>query len=138
MQNAASLKLNAILNFAQFYFKNPTDCGNSQQLLCKLNKGCGFGCQFHHLIYCFMIAFGTQRTLILDSKNWRYNSDGWETIFQPVSDTCTNAASSHPVNWKGTICNQCVHPIFLCFPLTTLTKIRLPKMFELGSFYSQP
>lgn len=93
-------KLNDLVKRRIEYLQNPSDCGSSQQLLCKLNKGCGFGCQFHHLIYCFMIAYGTQRTLVLDSKNWRYNADGWETIFQPVSDTCTVAAN-HPVNWKG-------------------------------------
>ena len=26
--------------------------------MCNLNKGCGYGCQIHHLVYCFIIAYG--------------------------------------------------------------------------------
>ena len=40
--------------------QNPKDCGSARKLLCNLNKGCGYGCQVHHLLYCFITAYGTK------------------------------------------------------------------------------
>ena len=71
--------------------QNPKDCGSARKLLCNLNKGCGYGCQVHHLLYCFITAYGTKRTLIIESEQWRYSDKGWEGIFLPASDTCTIA-----------------------------------------------
>ncbi|BES93248.1 Alpha-(1,6)-fucosyltransferase [Nesidiocoris tenuis] len=82
------------------YLQNPSDCENAKKLVCKLNKGCGFGCQLHHAVYCLMVAYGTQRTMILQSKGWRYNKAGWEMVFRPVSQTCTQVTG--PVqSWPG-------------------------------------
>uniref|UniRef100_A0A914XAV5 GT23 domain-containing protein n=1 Tax=Plectus sambesii TaxID=2011161 RepID=A0A914XAV5_9BILA len=79
--------------------QNPPDCANARKLLCNLNKGCGFGCQLHHVAYCFVIAYGTERTLILqnDGREWRYSSQGWTAAFLPVSDSCFDGpASANP------------------------------------------
>jgi len=35
------------------------------------------------------MSYATKRTLILRSKGWRYNPQGWETVFKPVSNSCT-------------------------------------------------
>ncbi|XP_018333907.1 alpha-(1,6)-fucosyltransferase [Agrilus planipennis] len=83
------------------YLQNPTDCANAKKLICNINKGCGYGCELHHVVYCFMVAYGTQRTLILKSKGWRYNKAGWETIFKPVSDTCTDPSGKSVKEWSG-------------------------------------
>ncbi|KAK4886499.1 hypothetical protein RN001_002770 [Aquatica leii] len=83
------------------YLQNPTDCKKAKKLICNLNKGCGYGCQLHHVVYCFMVAYGTQRTLILKSKGWRYHKAGWEEIFKPISDSCTSTEGETPVNWPG-------------------------------------
>lgn len=48
-----------------------------------------------------MIAYGTQRTLILESQNWRYATGGWETVFRPVSETCTDRSGSSAGHWSG-------------------------------------
>ncbi len=37
-----------------------------------------------------MVAYATGRTLILESRGWRYNRGGWEKVFMPLSDTCTS------------------------------------------------
>ncbi|KAL6486688.1 hypothetical protein MHYP_G00060800 [Metynnis hypsauchen] len=79
---------------------NPPDCSKAQKLVCNINKGCGYGCQLHHVVYCFMIAYGTQRTLILESHNWRYANNGWETVFRPVSDTCTDRTGASTGHWS--------------------------------------
>lgn len=73
------------------YLQNPPDCQTARKLLCNVAKGCGFGCQMHHVAYCFIMAYATQRTLILDSSSWKYSRQrGWEGVFEPVSRTCTN------------------------------------------------
>ena len=40
------------------YLQNPEDCSSARKLVCNLNKGCGYGCQVHHAIYCFLVAYG--------------------------------------------------------------------------------
>ncbi|KAE8587810.1 hypothetical protein XENTR_v10022117 [Xenopus tropicalis] len=83
------------------YLQNPKDCSKAKKLVCNINKGCGYGCQLHHVVYCFMIAYGTQRTLILESQSWRYATGGWETVFKPVSETCTDRSGSSTGHWSG-------------------------------------
>ncbi|XP_031437164.1 alpha-(1,6)-fucosyltransferase isoform X1 [Clupea harengus] len=83
------------------YLQNPPDCSKARKLVCNINKGCGYGCQLHHVVYCFMIAYGTQRTLILESHNWRYATTGWESVFQPVSNTCTDRTGASTGQWSG-------------------------------------
>ncbi|KAI2654490.1 Alpha-(1,6)-fucosyltransferase [Labeo rohita] len=83
------------------YLQNPQDCSKARKLVCNINKGCGYGCQLHHVVYCFMIAYGTQRTLILESQNWRYATGGWETVFKPVSETCSDRTGASTGHWSG-------------------------------------
>lgn len=83
------------------YLQNPKDCSTAKKLICNLNKGCGFGCQLHHAVYCFLVAYGTQRTLILKSKGWRYHKGGWEEVFKPVSETCLSPEGASLSNWPG-------------------------------------
>ncbi|XP_050726304.1 alpha-(1,6)-fucosyltransferase-like isoform X2 [Eriocheir sinensis] len=82
--------------------QNPPDCSKAKKLVCNLNKGCGYGCQIHHVVYCFVVAYGTKRTLILKSKGWRYNKAGWEDVFQPLSDSCTTPSGVTHSHWPGT------------------------------------
>lgn len=79
--------------------QNPTDCKNSKKIVCDLNKACGFGCQMHHVMYCFITSYFTGRTMILESNQWRYNPDGYEAYFKPVSDTC-KTSNEKTVNWN--------------------------------------
>ena len=82
------------------YLQHPKDCNTAKKLVCQLNKGCGYGCQVHHLMYCFIVAYGLERTLIVDSSGWRYSSNGWTGIFKPVSETCTSH-HGHVAGWSG-------------------------------------
>ena len=54
-------------------------------------------------MYCFIVAYGTERTLILKSKGWRYNKGGYEEVFKPLSDNCVlDASVAHgSVLWPG-------------------------------------
>ena len=85
-----STELSALVQKRIHYLQNPRDCGSAKKLVCQINKGCGYGCQIHHILYCFIVAFGTQRTLVIDSTGWSYSSTGWDGIFKPVSDICTS------------------------------------------------
>jgi len=95
-----SKELEALVQKRLQTLQNPQDCKSAKKLLCNLNKGCGYGCQLHHAVYCFITAYGTERTLILKSKGWRYNRNGYEEIFQPVSETCQEA-SGPKKHWPG-------------------------------------
>ncbi|KAL3097878.1 hypothetical protein niasHS_000613 [Heterodera schachtii] len=72
--------------------QHPKECGKARLLLCELNKGCGFGCQFHHVVYCLLMAAATNRTMLLerDGAEWRYSRDGWAAVFRSVG-SCTFA-----------------------------------------------
>merc|ERR1719342_382330 len=96
-----SKALSALVQARLHYLQNPEDCSSAKKLVCNLNKGCGYGCQIHHAIYCFLVAYGTERTLILKSKGWRYNKKGFQDVFLPMSDTCTDHEGSSRSGWPG-------------------------------------
>jgi glycoprotein 6-alpha-L-fucosyltransferase len=82
--------------------QNPSDCDKAKKIVCDLNKACGFGCQMHHVMYCFITSFFLNRTLILESSGWRYNSAGATAYFKPMSDSCTSVSSTDKVvGWNG-------------------------------------
>jgi glycoprotein 6-alpha-L-fucosyltransferase len=80
--------------------QNPSQCSKARKILCDLNKACGFGCQMHHVMYCFITAYFTNRTLILESNGWRYNSAGYEAYFKPLSDTCLTGDAERTLGWN--------------------------------------
>lgn len=90
------------------YLQNPPDCNKAKKLVCSLNKGCGFGCQIHHITYCFLVAYGTERTLVIKSKGWRYRKEGWESVFKPLSDTCLSVNGVSYANWPGDSSKQVI------------------------------
>ena len=81
--------------------QNPTNCSTARRLYCNLKKPCGYGCQIHHLLYCFILAYGTERTLVLESYGWKYSQGGWEKVFKPLSDTCEYKSGEKTVPWSG-------------------------------------
>jgi glycoprotein 6-alpha-L-fucosyltransferase len=86
--------------------QNPSDCASARKIFCSSDNGnpCGFGCLTHHLLHCFIVAYWTNRTLVVDTKGWNYSwtseegKKGWEAAFLPVSDTCTTAEGA--VEWS--------------------------------------
>ncbi|XP_042873706.1 alpha-(1,6)-fucosyltransferase-like [Penaeus japonicus] len=83
--------------------QNPKDCDSARKLYCEFSGwNRGIGSQLHHLTLCFVAAYATQRTLILNSDNWYNTSRGLNLFFLPLSDTCTHADLSEMVPWPGT------------------------------------
>ena len=93
--------LSALVQARLKFLQNPPDCDSARKLVCNLNKGCGYGCQIHHAIYCFLVAYGTERTLILKSAGWRYNKKGFEEVFLPMSETCLDPGGGSRATWPG-------------------------------------
>ena len=82
--------------------QNPADCSKSRRLLCKLNKGCGYGCQMHHAVYCLIVAYATKRTLLLDTNGWRYMPrNGWNGYYKPLSPSCSVTSEGQATQWDG-------------------------------------
>lgn len=67
--------------------QNPKACSEAKTLVCNLDKECGFGCQLHHVTYCAITAFATQRMMVLkrDGSSWKYSSHGWTSVFKKLS-----------------------------------------------------
>ena len=80
--------------------QNPSDCSQARKLVCDVTKACGFGCQMHHTVFCFTVAYGDSRTVIIDSYKWQYApyKGSWESVFQAVSNSCTSF-DSHKRQW---------------------------------------
>jgi Alpha-(1,6)-fucosyltransferase N- and catalytic domains len=74
------------------------------------NKSCGWGCQFHHMVYTLMIALADGRLFVAETRSWSYFGatkfelteeeekvpyhlpEGyfWEKFFEPVSSCGSN------------------------------------------------
>ena len=80
--------------------QNPSDCDKAKKIICDLNKSCGFGCQMHHLMYCFITAYASNRNMILESKQGRYKNKGFEAYFKPLSESCL-IHNGLAANWNG-------------------------------------
>lgn len=94
-QRNISVELTSLMRKRIDFLQNPSDCRSAKKLVCHVAKSCGFGCQIHHVSFCFIMAYATKRTLILDSHNWRYSPKGWDAIFLPISSTCTEVPSGN-------------------------------------------
>jgi len=88
-----SQELTSLMEKRLHKLQNPENCKTARKLVCHVAKACGFGCQIHHVSYCFILAYAAQRTLILDSSNWKYSPQGWNVVFKPISSTCTEIPS---------------------------------------------
>lgn len=80
--------------------QNPSKpCSTVKRITCNLNKGCGYGCELHHAMHCFHIAYALGRPMHLHSEGWRYNPGGFEQIFESLSKNCTKDMFSGAVSW---------------------------------------
>ncbi|CAM1304727.1 Uncharacterised protein r2_g1461 [Pycnogonum litorale] len=53
----------------------------------------------HLLFYCFHVGVMMNRTVVFDSKQWSYTTNGWQDVFEPPSKTCL--IYQRAVNWPG-------------------------------------
>lgn len=69
----------------------PNKCENIQVNLCESSKGCGFGCQMHHILYCFIVSLAQGLPLVVDSRNW-HGFNSLDDLFEPLTDKCLESA----------------------------------------------
>ena len=80
--------------------QNPSKpCTDAKRVTCNINKGCGYGCEIHHAMHCFHIAYALGRPMILFSEGWRYNPGGFDQIFYSPSVACNKSAASGASAW---------------------------------------
>ena len=92
-------KVTAMINERIHNLQEPSDC-SGKRLVCDIGKGCGFGCQIHHVFYCMSTAFGTGRTFIMQGNSWSYSRTGWNGVFQPTSAKCEASGGGFSM-WRG-------------------------------------
>ncbi|CAF1024054.1 unnamed protein product [Rotaria sp. Silwood1] len=84
------------------FLQNPSKrCTDVKRFICDINKNCGYGCQVHHLSYCFQIAYALRRPMIIYSEGWRYNNGGFKEIFQYPSHNCTESMIHDASSWEN-------------------------------------
>ena len=105
-----STELSQLMQKRLHLLQNPKRCHRAKKLLCRISKPCGFGCQIHHVAYCFIFAYATERMLVLDSGGWRY-SGKWEDVFQPLSNSCNYSESTTITCIYNVKCWQCTDVI---------------------------
>ena len=86
--------VNQLIYFS--YKQNPENCEVANRLTCKPQQStCGFGCQTHWMLYCFMISYGSGRTFVPHSSFLQtYDKQGWHSVFLPLSETCQHLNST--------------------------------------------
>ncbi|CAL8116615.1 unnamed protein product [Orchesella dallaii] len=80
--------------------QNPDDCAKAKKLVCTVDKKCGFGCIVHHVAYCLITGYHTNRTLILNLK-LVYDGQSWNETFLPLSSTCLDGSGDSYGVWGG-------------------------------------
>ena len=73
-----------------YFFQNPKNCHRARKLVCDMSYTAGFGSLVHHAVACMIAAYANNRTLILQSRDWYGTDTEWETLFQPISNSCTS------------------------------------------------
>ncbi|XP_047493483.1 alpha-(1,6)-fucosyltransferase-like [Penaeus chinensis] len=103
-------KLSDLIQHRIHALQNPVDCKSARKILCNIPvspMARGIGSQLHHLSYCFLASYGTQRTLVINEKQLETMNLSLNTFFLPVSETCTYANES--IEWPGAEDTPVVH-----------------------------
>ncbi|XP_045593798.2 alpha-(1,6)-fucosyltransferase [Procambarus clarkii] len=79
--------------------QNPSNCTAAKKFLCYM-FACGMGCELHHIIFCFMAAYGDNR-ITIPNPGWLYTRNGWVDVIVPLSETCTNFSRQNMTSWPG-------------------------------------
>ena len=123
-KNKTAVQLGQLVQKRFHYLQNPKDCKTARKLICDLSKPCGYGCLIHHIGYCFIVAYATERTMILQSDTWYFaENKGWNSVFAPLSDTCTEATTAGEM-WSAH--NE--HVLEVKMPIVEMLNPRPPQM----------
>ncbi|XP_042149563.1 alpha-(1,6)-fucosyltransferase-like [Ixodes scapularis] len=90
-----SAKMAALQSYVQrtiSSIQNPSNCTAAPKLLCRLTNPYGLASAVHDLLWCFVAALRTGRTLILDSTMWKYapGRDWLKSLLPVTGAACTS------------------------------------------------
>lgn len=107
-------KLSDLVQRRLQHIQSPKNCSSARKVVCKFNGSCGYGCQVHHIALCLIIAYATERTLVLDNlildkSKGIYGDTVWEDIFLPLSETCTSQDGATHGNYPASDDVQVLH-----------------------------
>ena len=78
-------KLSKLMQARLDALQNPSKpCTDVKRVACNINKGCGYGCEIHHAMHCFHIAYALGRPMILLS--------GTSEVDSQLDSTCRSIA----------------------------------------------
>ena len=73
--------------------------GCDRTLTCQPRLSCGAGCGLHQLVYCFIVGWSDNRTVLVNSATWKYQrdcaNDDWTCLF--ARETPCGAVPRGPV-----------------------------------------
>lgn len=100
-QSSLAKELSGTIQNRLYDLQNPKYCETARKLICSLSNDCGYGCQMHHLIYCFMIAYSTKRIMYIDSSVGKYSSRPWRDYFVSLGSNCSFPHSRNIPTWSS-------------------------------------
>ncbi|KAF2886843.1 hypothetical protein ILUMI_19332 [Ignelater luminosus] len=122
-------KLNNLVQRRFFHLQNPPDCKKVKKIVCDLRPHNSFGGQVHRIVFCFIVAYKTQRTLILKPDNWYYSQGRWNDVFKPISNTCIDFNGEDFTNWPKDNHTQVLDlpPIHHILPTPSYLPLAIPE-----------
>ncbi len=146
------VKMNALDNLIQNRLKNlqnPRNCSEAKKIICNFKITCGYGCLIHHAVYCFILAYATQRMLVIKSDKGNeafFDHDIFKNLFQPLSLSCENLpniSAQDMVTWGSENANEEVNVILHIArerPTSTFLPCAIPRDIadDLLTFHNHP
>lgn len=140
-------KLSKTVQKSLYDLQNPANCSEARKIICSINKPCGFGCQLHNFLHCFIAGYASGRTVIIDDQDMKYSTK-WTDVFYPISDTCT-MYKGQPVRLSPTNYNSKDYPLLKLLTIDAFEKVKkhlpflpqaVPKFIadELGEIHGHP
>lgn len=92
-----------------YHLQNPDNCSTARKAICG-HFLAGMGASLHHWVYCFIYAYYTNRTMLIDTSQWKYlrnviSKDGvkdFHQFFLPISKcSYTDQDKNIAVPWNN-------------------------------------
>lgn len=81
-------KLSGLIQEEIRSLQTPADCSSVNKIMCSLfHNNRGFGSQVHAMAYCLLLAYISNRTLVIKTERFRYGKIAWEETMEPIG-TC--------------------------------------------------
>ncbi|KAK7861736.1 hypothetical protein R5R35_014369 [Gryllus longicercus] len=100
-REAEAAELGDLVQRRIIFLQNPPRCAKARKLVCHFARSASFEEELHHVVYCFIVAYATQRTLILKPREPDLGKEAWQEFLQPLSKKCLDANGVSHSEWPG-------------------------------------